>query len=120
MGNQADSRTLLANERTFLAWLRTGVSLMAFGFVVSKFDLFVHMHRVHATGLRRLLSDTNLGLAAVACGVMVIGVAAVHYHRVRERIYRGDSLPRSGLPLAIAVLLGLLGLVVFFFLLPFH
>ena len=31
-----------ANERTFLAWVRTGIAIMALGFVIEKFDLFVH------------------------------------------------------------------------------
>jgi putative membrane protein len=30
-----------ANERTFLAWVRTAIAIMAFGFVVTKFDLFL-------------------------------------------------------------------------------
>jgi putative membrane protein len=36
----ADLRDYLAEERTFLAWIRTGISLMGFGFVVARFGIF--------------------------------------------------------------------------------
>ena len=35
----------LANERTFLAWVRTAIAVMAFGFIVEKFDLFLEVAR---------------------------------------------------------------------------
>lgn len=38
-------RELMANERTFLAWVRTGIALMTFGFVVVKFSMFIQTAR---------------------------------------------------------------------------
>ena len=40
-GEEPDYRFTLANERTFLAWVRTGIAVIAFGFVIEKFNLFV-------------------------------------------------------------------------------
>ncbi|MDA8205491.1 MAG: DUF202 domain-containing protein [Thermaerobacter sp.] len=117
--DRPDPRTILANERTFLAWLRTGVSLMAFGFVVSKFSLFVHLHRVRTGGLHAFLNNTDLGLAWVASGIIVTCIASIHYLRTRQHIYIGADLPKSHLPLSIAILLGLLGVVIFVYLLAF-
>jgi putative membrane protein len=42
----ADLRDYLAEERTFLAWLRTGIGLMGFGFVAARFGLFVDQPHV--------------------------------------------------------------------------
>ena len=38
---ESDPRVFFAAERTFLAWIRTGLALMSFGFVVSRFELFL-------------------------------------------------------------------------------
>ena len=92
---------------------------MAFGFVVSKFNLFVHLHEVKTTGVHALLNHNDRGLAWVASGIAVTTIASIHYHRARRRIYAGNELPKSRLPLVIAVLLGLLGVVVLLYLLAF-
>jgi uncharacterized membrane protein YidH (DUF202 family) len=44
----ADLRDYLAEERTFLAWIRTGLTLMGFGFVVARFGLFLRLHDLKA------------------------------------------------------------------------
>lgn len=107
-----DPRTILANERTYLSWLRTGVALMAFGFVLSKFDLFLHWHHTaHST-----LPEQGLGLIFVGGGVFVIGFAGVHFHRNRIRLEQGLPLTRPILPLILGGVLALLGLLVFFYL----
>src|SRR5471030_843463 len=41
-GSATDPRIYMAAERTFLAWLRTGIACMGFGFVVARFGLFLH------------------------------------------------------------------------------
>ncbi|NMP23770.1 YidH family protein [Sulfobacillus harzensis] len=116
MADKPDPRTILANERTFLSWLRTGVSLMAFGFVVSKFDLFIRLHIVHLTHAAPF-NETFLGLLWVGAGIFVIAIAALHFHVTRRHIFEGRILPKSILPTLLAVILGILGLAVFFYLL---
>jgi putative membrane protein len=82
-----DPRIYFAAERTFLAWIRTGLGLMGVGFAVSRFGLFLRQIRaseihaaVHATGL-----SEYSGVALVAVGV-VVNVTAVlqHVRTVRE------------------------------------
>jgi putative membrane protein len=46
----ADLRDYLAEERTFLAWIRTGLTLMGFGFVVARFGLFLRMMQITKEG----------------------------------------------------------------------
>jgi putative membrane protein len=84
---EQDPRVYLAAERTFLAWIRTGLALMGIGFAVSRFNLFLRelgaseSHAsAHATGLSR-----GSGVALVALGVIVNLSAVVrHFQLVRE------------------------------------
>lgn len=69
----ADLGFRLAAERTFLAWLRTCVSLMAFGFVVARFDWF--LHRTAST------SATTLGALLTATGGVLAALAALRFWR---------------------------------------
>ncbi len=82
-----DPRVYFAAERTFLAWIRTGLGLMGVGFAVSRFSLFLrqldavegHL-TVHTSALPR-----GSGIALVALGVLVNLLAALrHVHLVRE------------------------------------
>ncbi len=66
----ANFRDHAANERTYLAWIRTAVALMAFGFVIEKFDLFVRFI-THGHGG----SQGGVGRAGVA--MLVVGLAIV-------------------------------------------
>jgi len=84
-----------ANERTFLAWVRTGIALTAFGFVIEKFDLFVlTMASVNSAdparrGLLEKLSGPlgrYDGLVLVIVGVVLIAAAAVRFVRIGRRL----------------------------------
>jgi putative membrane protein len=80
-----------ANERPFLAWVRTGIAVIAFGFVIEKFDLFV-LTLADATSLEasRRLQLARLsgplgrydGLALIIVGLALIVVAALRFIRV--------------------------------------
>jgi putative membrane protein len=110
----ADPRIYLAAERTLLAWVRTGLSMMGFGFVVARFGLFLReMAAVQgeATAPRSGLS-LWFGTALVVLGVFVSLGAAVGYWRTVSRLDRGETLRFRKLSLAVvaAILLALCGL----------
>ncbi len=79
-----------ANERTFLAWVRTGIAVIAFGFVIEKFNLFVFTI-ASATSLdagRRLQLERLSGplgrydgLALILVGIALVVVAAARFVR---------------------------------------
>ncbi|AEB94795.1 conserved hypothetical protein [Metallosphaera cuprina Ar-4] len=64
----------MANERTFLAWIRTGVALIGFGFVIAKFALFLQLLKgVKGTGNSVLFGEVMilLGGAVIAYGLLI-------------------------------------------------
>ena len=86
-----DPRVYFAAERTFLAWIRTGLGLMGVGFAVSRFGLFLREMRasdthsvVHATGL-----SVVSGVALVALGVLVNLAAVIHHVRTVKQLQSG-------------------------------
>ena len=86
-----------AKERTFLAWVRTGVAIMALGFVIEKFDLFVHTISATLPAMERgpilqRLDKLSGPLASGGGGVLVLGgvalivVATVRFIHMRRLI----------------------------------
>jgi putative membrane protein len=82
----------LAAERTYLAYLRTGLALTAAGVAVA-----AALPHAHAVGLRRVL-----GAALVLVGTAVLAMARPRWAAVVRAMERGDPLPRSRLAPALA------------------
>jgi putative membrane protein len=103
-----------ANERTMLAWIRTGIALMAFGFAIARFGLFlrevaavgsVPTHRMHGLG------SAWLGAALVALGMLANLLATIRYGQERRAIERGDvGAPPALLVYALGLTATLVGL----------
>lgn len=87
-----DPRVYLAAERTLLAWIRTGISVMAFGFVVARFGLFLRLLRAQADNYVTHGISPYLGAALVVLGVVSIAAGAVQYQRFCRRL-RPEELP---------------------------
>lgn len=108
-------RVHMANERTFLAWIRTSISIMAFGFVVEKFSLFVKQmgyflgrETTPPTGGY----STIIGIVLVGLGV-VMGVLAFIRYKMVERQIDEDTYQSS---IILSVLLAISILAIGFFL----
>jgi putative membrane protein len=112
-----------ANERTFLAWVRTAIAIMAFGFVVAKFNLFLHIAAESLGGQGHPISlpgtgfGNVAGIALILAGTAIIAIAAVRFVRTRQAIdspeQRQDA---AGFDLLLAGLMVLLGLALVFYL----
>ena len=114
-----DPRIYFAAERTFLAWLRTGLALMGVGFAVSRFGLFLQQIRSGAASPARSTGPSvYAGVALVALGVVVI-VAAVYSHVRTVRLLRtGAWQPGVSFnAVALALTLAAIGLAIAVFLL---
>ena len=106
-----------ANERTYLAWVRTAIAVMAFGFLVERFDLFITYasqsssraaHRLHM----HLRTTEWVGLLLIVFGAMIILLASARFLRNRRDIALERTEAYAGpvgekLLAAILVLLGL-------------
>jgi putative membrane protein len=76
-----DPRVYFAAERTMLAWLRTGIAVMAFGFVVARFGLFLRLLRAQAGAEVDHGVSPYLGAALVGLGVVATAGGALRYRR---------------------------------------
>ena len=105
----------LANERTFLAWVRTAIAMMGFGFVVERFDLVLRATPVvvaaKAAGSHNLRLGELAGLALMGAGLAVVVVAIARFLKTTREI--DDETPHQGpgerLDVALAVLLFIVG-----------
>jgi putative membrane protein len=108
MPDEPDLRFLQANERTLLAWVRTGLTLMAFGFVVARLSVWLQMeHPERNNGS----AGSWLGVAIVALGTACHALAAVRFVAARRALVAGRSIqPSSTGPVVVAALVAALGI----------
>ncbi len=98
-GPRGDSRFRdhAANERTLLAWIRTGIALMAFGFAIARFGLF--LREVAQAGQIRVnvrgLGSAWFGVTLVVLGLFTNASALVRYLSVRRSLERHQSIAPS-------------------------
>jgi putative membrane protein len=105
-GAQQDPRVYFAAERTFLAWIRTGLGLIGIGFAVSRFSLFLReiggqAHTpTHATGL-----SLWSGILLVALGVLVILSSVVRHiqlvRALKDGKWESGQVSRQGVTLGL-------------------
>jgi putative membrane protein len=98
---EPDVRFSFANERTFLAWNRTALALIATGIAATQL-----LPNFHISGGRRLL-----GLPLVILGAFVAGASLRHWRSNENAMRRGEPLPRSPMPFILAVGIVVVGLI---------
>src|SRR5512134_3784048 len=114
-------RVHMANERTFLAWVRTSIAIMAFGFVVEKFSLFVKQ-KGYYLGKEAVPPQPSysslIGIVLVGLGV-VMGVLAFLRYKTVEKQIENDTYKTSPI-LSVLLFLSLLSIGVFLILYLYH
>ena len=107
-----------ANERTFLAWVRTGIAVIAFGFVIEKFNLFLLAMASASSPGRRLQLEGLLGplgrydgLALILVGMALTVVAAARFVRT-GRLLDDQDMHSAGGVRAEVILSAALALIV--------
>lgn len=100
-----------ANQRTFLAWVRTSVAIMAFGFIIERYDLLAAMMPAAPVAAMPGGMFTHLaGLALIAFSTLMMALASVRFLRTWKSIESNDT--HAANPLSLDLALGL-AMVVF-------
>jgi len=93
----SDPRIFFAAERTLLAWVRSGITVMALGFVVAKFGLFITLLTANGVMNSHAHQSSNLsnffGIALVIIGV-VITLSAQYNHHIYVRTLPPQDVPK--------------------------
>ena len=110
-GNSRLASDHLANERTFLAWLRTGVAIVVFGFAVGRFSIAIRQW-MEMQG--RAVPQTTgisvwLGAIAIVAGILVCLAGLFRYRQTREQLESGNFEPPGFLIDLVGVLTALFG-----------
>jgi putative membrane protein len=121
-GTRPDPDVFFSAERTYLSWIRTGVALMGFGFVLARFALVVHQLRsMGSAPLPEEAHDVSryFGVGLVMVGVLLTVAATISHVRTVHRLNSGE--PFVGRPtwvgITVAVVLAAVGGLMSFYLL---
>jgi len=110
--NPNRARDHLANERTFLAWVRTGVATIVFGFAIGRFSIAIR-ELLQAQGKTPSTPGITawLGMVATIGGVLLILAGLSRYHQTRAQLETDTFEPAGFVIDIVSYLLGLFGLV---------
>jgi len=110
----------LANERTFLAWIRTSIGIMGFGFVVVKFSLFVKQISILIGNKQDIHTGGNshaIGIALVSLGALITLFSYLRYRNVKIRLEQGDYYNSTFLIKALTALIFIISIMLITYLL---
>jgi inner membrane protein YidH len=109
----ADPRILQANERTLLAWVRTSIALMTFGFVIARLGIWLRMIAGQASGaVPRELGTAWIGAVFLLMGVIGNALAVARYAANRRAIMHDEQIREGSFPVALATLVTVFGAVI--------
>jgi putative membrane protein len=99
--SEPDVRFTYANERTFLAWNRTALALIATGVAATQL-----LPEFHVNGGPRIL-----GLPLIALGALVAMTSFLHWRANQQAMRRNEPLPRSPMPLILSIGIGAVAVI---------
>ena len=111
IGEEKRATEYLANERTFLAWIRTSIAIISLGFVVAKFSLWLGELAARLDPQMqtyRVGASMPIGVTMMALGGVLAVLAAWRYHVVNRAIASGVVSADRGLVILVTVMVALL------------
>ncbi len=111
----------LANERTFLAWIRTSIALMGFGFVIVKFALFVRQISI-VLEKKEVVQGKNysaiIGIIMVSMGAIVTTLAYLRYRNIEKQLNNNAYFPSKLLSVIVTFSIVVGSILLVLYLLP--
>lgn len=102
----------LANERTFLAWIRTSISIIVFGFVVAKFGITLRqLLRMQGQGEHESGMSLTIGVGFMAMGIFMALVSLVRYRTTMNRLNSDEFQPANAIVTVLGVIAALFGTI---------
>ncbi len=103
--NPNRARDHLANERTFLAWVRTGAAIVVFGFAIGRFSIAIRqLTALQGHGVRSAGVSVWMGSGTIAAGLLLVVAGLIRYRKTRARLEAGTFEP-AGLGLDLLTIL---------------
>lgn len=99
----------LANERTFLAWVRTAITIMGLGFVVARFGLFLRELAGAGTPATSSTLSEGVGIFLVLAGALLMGLAFSRFSHTRRDLETGRYAPDERLELLLTLVMMAVG-----------
>lgn len=114
-GNKKMINEQLSNERTFLSWIRTGIGIMVFGFVIVKFSLFVN--QLPASLFQESSIPKNgftiiLGISLVLIGALTIVLSYWKYRQMHKLLQEGRYLYSTLLLTVLTVVIFVMSIII--------
>ena len=108
----------LANERTFLAWVRTSISVIVFGFVVAKFGITLRQFfRFENLNQRETGNSLALGVSFMVVGILMSILAVWRYQSTRVQIEAANFRPANKTVYVVGAITAFLGVLLVYYLL---
>ena len=102
----------LANERTFLAWVRTGIAIVVFGFAIGRFAIAIRQFmQIQGRAITSTGFTAWFGAIAIVAGVLLTLAGLVRYRQTRAQLESGTFTPAGFLVDLVAILVALAGVV---------
>jgi putative membrane protein len=102
----------LANERTFLAWIRTSISIIVFGFVVARFGITLREFlRMQGSAERQSGMSLAIGIGFIVMGIFMALVSLVRYRTTMNRLNADEFQPASAIITVLSVIAALFGTI---------
>ena len=106
------AREHLANERTFLAWVRTGAAIVVFGFAIGRFSIAMRqLTALQGHPVRTVAISVWMGSFTIVGGVALVVAGLVRYRKTKAQLESGTFEPAGFVVDLITILTVLFGLV---------
>ncbi len=108
----------LSNERTLLAWIRTGIGIMAFGFVVVKFSLFMKQISAAVGGAptTHYGYSAPIGISLVILGALSLLLSLLRYQKTKRLLLTGNYRHTSGILYGMVALVLIMSVILVIYL----